>query len=103
MLQAASEVKSWHYGLAQKLRTKFIYAFEDIFQQVDLIATPATARAELHAAISPDGKSVAFSASYEGPTEVYVISIEGGQPQRLTYDGESARVVGWTPDGRVCY
>lgn len=58
---------------------------------------------ELHAAISPDGKSVAFSASYEGPTEVYVISIEGGQPQRLTYDGESARVVGWTPDGRVCY
>ena len=58
---------------------------------------------ELHATISPDGKLVAFSASYEGPTEVYVIPIEGGQPQRLTYDGESARAVGWTPDGRVCY
>ena len=43
MLQAASEIKSWHYGLAQKLRTKFIYAFEEKFQQVDLIATPATA------------------------------------------------------------
>lgn len=58
---------------------------------------------ELHAKISPDGKWVAFSASYEGPTEVYIISIAGGQPRRLTYDGDSARVVGWTPDGRVCY
>ena len=58
---------------------------------------------EQHAAISPDGKWVAFSASYEGPMEVYVIAMAGGQPRRLTYDGDSARVVGWTPDGRVCY
>ena len=28
---------------------------------------------ELHPAISTDGKWIAFSASYEGPTEVYLI------------------------------
>ncbi len=58
---------------------------------------------EQHASISPDGKWVAYSASYEGPIEVYVIPITGGLPRRLTYDGESARTIGWTPDGRVCY
>jgi len=57
---------------------------------------------ETHAAISPDGKMVAFSAEYEGPTEVFVMPIEGGLPQRLTWDGD-AIVAGWTPDGRVLF
>lgn len=56
---------------------------------------------ETSAAISPDGKQVAFSASYEGPTEAYVMPITGGLPRRLTWDGESTLVVGWSPDGRV--
>jgi tricorn protease len=54
-------------------------------------------------AISPDGLSVAFSAQYEGPTEVYVMPLAGGLPLRLTYEGRQALVVGWTPDGRVLY
>ena len=29
--------------------------------------------------------------------------LAGGRPKRLTYDGESSRVVGWTPDGQVAY
>lgn len=58
---------------------------------------------ETHAAISPDGTRVAFSAAYEGPREVYVMPLAGGRPRRLTYDGESSRVVGWSPDGRVVY
>ena len=58
---------------------------------------------ETNAAISPDGKWVAFSASYEGPTEAYVMPIEGGAPKRLTYEGGTATVVGWTPDGKVLY
>ena len=52
------------------------------------------------AAISPDGKMVAFSAQYEGPTDAYVMPIEGGIPKRLTWDGDAA-VEGWTPDGTV--
>ena len=58
---------------------------------------------ESHAAISPDGKTVAFSATYEGPIEVYIMPIDGGRPTRLTYEGEAAWVVGWTPEGKVLY
>ena len=57
---------------------------------------------EAYPAISPDGSTLAFSAEYEGPTEVYTMSIAGGVPQRRTFDG-SARVVGWTPDGKILY
>src|SRR5262249_5229059 len=58
---------------------------------------------ESHAAISPDGRTIAFSASYEGPTEVYTMPIDGGLPTRRTFDGLNATVVGWTPDGKVIY
>ncbi len=54
-------------------------------------------------AISPDGTTLAFSAAYEGPTEVYVMPLAGGLPQRRTFDGDTARVAGWTPDGQVLY
>jgi len=55
---------------------------------------------EVGAAISPDGQTVAFSAEYEGPMDVYTMPVEGGLPQRRTWDGGAA-VAGWTPDGRV--
>ena len=55
---------------------------------------------EFGATISPDGKTVAFSAQYEGPLEVYTMPVDGGLPQRRTWDG-SAVPAGWTPDGRV--
>ncbi|HXR39009.1 MAG TPA: S41 family peptidase [Terracidiphilus sp.] len=55
---------------------------------------------EHKAAISPDGKTVAFRADYEGPSEVYTIPIEGGLPQRRTWDGDS-EPEGWAPDGRL--
>lgn len=58
---------------------------------------------ESHAAFSPDGQWLAFSAEYEGPTEVYVMPVMGGLPRRLTYEGETALVAGWTPDGRILY
>jgi len=58
---------------------------------------------ERHPAISPDGTGLAFSASYEGPTEVYLMPLAGGLPTRVTWDGGAARVVGWTPDGEILY
>jgi tricorn protease len=58
---------------------------------------------ESRAAISPDGKTIAFSAAYEGPTEVYTVSIDGGVPVRQTYEGGNALVVGWSPAGEVLY
>ena len=55
---------------------------------------------ETNATISPDGQTVAFSAEYEGPVDVYTMPVDGGLPQRRTWDG-NAIPVGWTPDGRV--
>ncbi len=57
---------------------------------------------ETHAAFSPDGKTIAFSANYEGPTEVYTMPADGGLPTRRTFEG-GATVVGWTPDGKILY
>ena len=58
---------------------------------------------ESRAAFSPDGKTIAYSASYEGPTEVYTLPLEGGIPVRQTFEGAAALVVGWTPSGDILY
>ena len=58
---------------------------------------------ERNAAISPDGKTLAFSAEYEGPTEVYTMPLVGGLPERKTFHGAAALVAGWTPDGKLLY
>ena len=62
--------------------------------------------------VSPDGRTVAFTAQYDGNTEVYTIPITGGEPKRLTYSalvgrdkvgermGPNNIVMGWTPDGK---
>src|SRR6202453_2084902 len=55
---------------------------------------------ESKATISPDGKTVAFRANYEGPSEVYSMPIDGGLPERRTWDGNSVPA-GWAPDGRL--
>ncbi len=48
---------------------------------------------------SPDGKTIAFTGNYDGNSDVYTISVNGGVPVRLTEHGSSDRVVDWTPDG----
>lgn len=58
---------------------------------------------ERRASISPDGKLVAFLASYDGNIDVYVMPLEGGEPKRLTYDSYAESFVGWTPDGKIFY
>lgn len=58
---------------------------------------------ETDAAVSPDGKRVAFVGAYEGPAEVYVMPIGGGLPKRLTWLGGGAKVVGWSPDDEVLF
>lgn len=67
---------------------------------------------EVFPRISPDGKTVAFTAQYDGNTEVYTIPVEGGEPFRVTYSANVDRdnigdrmgpnniVMCWTPDGK---
>ncbi len=54
-------------------------------------------------AISPDGKSLAFSAAIEGRFELYTMPLEGGLPVRRTYDDSQPRAITWTPEGRILY
>lgn len=49
---------------------------------------------------SPDGKTIAFSAQYDGGTDVYTIPTSGGEPTRMTYEPTTESVEGWTPDGK---
>lgn len=49
---------------------------------------------------SPDGKWIAFSASYDGNVDVFVIPVEGGVPKRLTWHPGADVVRGFTPDGK---
>ncbi|HEY1187177.1 MAG TPA: PDZ domain-containing protein [Gemmata sp.] len=67
---------------------------------------------EMFPRFSPDGSLVAFTAQYDGNTEVFVVPAAGGEPKRLTYTATLGRdevsdrmgpnniVMGWTPDGR---
>jgi len=58
---------------------------------------------ESYPAISPDGTTLAFSAAYEGPTEVYTMPLGGGSPVRRTFEGGGAQVVGFTTGGALVY
>jgi tricorn protease len=48
---------------------------------------------------SPNGKSIAFTANYNGNEDVYVMPALGGMPTRVTYQSFSDRMVEWHPDG----
>jgi len=56
---------------------------------------------ESNPAFSPDGQQIAFSAQYEGNTDVYVVSVEGGVPTRLTWHPGADIVQGFTRDGQA--
>lgn len=43
---------------------------------------------ETNATISPDGKTIAFLASYEGPAEIYTEPVTGGVPIRRTWGAD---------------
>jgi tricorn protease len=55
---------------------------------------------EQNPVFSPDGKWIAFSANYDGNTDVYVIAVTGGEPKRLTWHPGGDAVQGFTPDGK---
>jgi tricorn protease len=46
---------------------------------------------EMFARFSPDGKYIAFTGQYDGNTEVYLMSAEGGVPKRVTYTSTLGR------------
>ena len=55
---------------------------------------------ESNPVFSPDGKTIAFSAEYDGNTDVFTVTTTGGVPKRLTYHPYSDWVRDFTPDGK---
>ncbi len=49
---------------------------------------------------SPNGESIAYTASYNGNQDVYVMPALGGMPARVTYQSHADRMVDWHPDGQ---
>ncbi|MDR0384931.1 MAG: PDZ domain-containing protein [Prevotellaceae bacterium] len=70
---------------------------------------------EMFARFSPDGKQIAFTAHYDGNTEVYRMPVDGGEPVRLTYTATLGRddlsdrmgpnniVMTWKDDKTIVY
>ena len=58
---------------------------------------------EFDARISPDGRWIAFTASFDSAVEAYVMPIDGGQPKRVSFDGARVWLQGWTPQNEVLY
>ena len=52
---------------------------------------------------SPDGQQLAFTGNYDGNTDVYVISIHGGEPRRVTHHPASDVLRGWLDNNHVYF
>jgi len=56
-----------------------------------------------HAALSPDGRTVAFTSPVEGYDQVFVMLASGGQPLQLTKDESNKAVEGFSFEGTEIY
>jgi Tol biopolymer transport system component/DNA-binding winged helix-turn-helix (wHTH) protein len=62
---------------------------------------PASIVGDCSPAFSPDGKQLAFVRVISALVgEVYLVSMDGGEPKRLTFDGAGVSNLAWTPNGR---
>jgi serine/threonine-protein kinase len=63
-----------------------------------LVATPANERAP---ALSPDGRWMAYTSDGSGTDEIYVQSVDGGTPARVSSAGGTEPL--WSRDGRELF
>ncbi len=50
---------------------------------------------------SPDGKSLAFLSGRDGTSQIYVLSMDGGEAKKLTTLSTGADLLKWSPDGKT--
>ena len=82
-----------------------VFTYQGDLWQVDIaggVATRLTSfpGTEYSAKFSPDGQWIAFTGTYDGSVNAYVIPSGGGEPKRITYLPGSVQTVAWAPDSR---
>ena len=50
---------------------------------------------------SPDGKTIAFLSARDGNSQVYLLSMQGGEAKKLTQLSTGADLFHWSPDGKM--
>src|SRR6266478_4609253 len=50
---------------------------------------------------SPDGKALAFLSTRDGNSQVYVLTMEGGEAREVTHLSTGADLLKWSPDGKT--
>src|SRR3984957_19818424 len=50
---------------------------------------------------SPDGKTIAFLSSRSGDSQVYLLSMDGGEAKPLTTISTGVDIAKWSPDGKT--
>jgi len=66
-----------------------------------LTSPPASTTGDYYPAFSPDGKRLAFARAVSfSATDLYVLSLAGGEPKRLTFDGLTIDGLAWSGNNR---
>ena len=65
-----------------------------------LTSPPAQGDGDDEPAFSPDSQTVAFLRYTVNTSDIYLVSVTGGEPKRLTFDDKKSDYPVWTPDGR---
>ncbi|HMU11169.1 MAG TPA: PDZ domain-containing protein [Ferruginibacter sp.] len=104
-LQATAQIDAGLFRFPDVSKTQIVFTYgNDIWVMpksggtAEKLSSPAGV--ESFPRFSPDGRTIAFSGNYDGNSDAYTISTNGGIPVRLTQHGFPDRVVDWTPDGK---
>ena len=101
-LQAQISARLMRYMDVSETQITFVYGGDIwIMPREGGLAVPLTNSPgeESWPRFSPNGKEIAFSASYNGNVDVFVMPVTGGLPQRVTWHSGADRVLDWHPDG----
>lgn len=100
------DTRMLHQPAVSKTHIAFVYA-DDLYvcklDGSDVRRLTSDVGVETNPAFSPDGKTIAFSAQYDGNLDVFTMPVGGGSPKRLTWHPGADIVRGFTPDGLVLF
>ena len=73
----------------------------DTGERLRITSPPTKSVGDGQPAVSPDGRRLAFVRSPDHPLgDIYLASISGGEPRRLTFENQVITGIAWSEDGR---